>query len=711
MCSSGLQRLPNGSNGLQRQYRLVIASVASPRRYFTAPRLLQPLPRLSENQRITLRHRKQAQYLQKLAALEENPWQDFDDLSSKHDQYDRRLHSLEDAHTMLQQEHRRLQKALDVSVNRDATLHSKPRLVSRRRVIFQSHSKPKRETLQEEAALAAASRMLPNEVSTDDINMIMTSLQDLASRQEIINHKLEIVSLQLSKQQRSLVSLAVNKVMQMPRSLGRMALDVYRCMVEASDPAMDIARSTKGQMAAAMFGAATYFAFTHPAGHWMRELLDALRMQGIPPNAKELMGLFIHTFSLPLIIATSPGAKKALRHLKRSKVFNNFFNAHPRRFLSGSSAKHGPRKETAYRDLVNNHADLLDKPFPMAAVLNDLRNRQALLGPTSGREYKVAERRLFRVQHESEIGDSEPLTVRQVMELLQPDDSVGWAMIRQRLLNDRVDAMDNLSKEDRARVLFTRVYGIGKTKAERFVQAGFLTLEQLREASLEKAQRIGLEHMDDIECLIPRSESEQWREILLEVFAAVDPRLGAELLGSFRRGDYFSSDLDWVLFHPDVVELRIPRKDNSEKRDPHPRANDLMQSVVDELRKRNLLADELLAHGPISIKGLVRLATPGAKARRIDINFAPFTRRAFYTLAKTGDADLMVHMRAKAKANGWALNEYGIGPHNQNGSAWTQNLLDATEEKQIFDFLKVPYLEPEERSFSLYAKRLKIVRS
>lgn len=710
MSSSGLQRLPNSSNGLQRQYRLVIASVASPRRYFTAPPFLQPLPRLSDNQRITLRHRKQAQYLQKLAALEEQPWQDFDDLSSKQDQYDRRLHALEDAHTVLQQEHRRLQKALDISIKKEIAPHTKPQPVSRRRVIFQSHSKAKRETLQGEAALAAAPRMLPNQVKPDDFDMIMKSLQDLASRQEIIDHKLEIVSLQLSKQQQSLVSLAVNKVKQMPRSLGRMVVDAYRSLVEASDPAMELARPTKGQMAAAMFGAATYFAFTHPAGHWMRELLDALRMQGIPPSTQEFVGLFIHTLSLPLIIATSPGAKKALRHLKRSKVFKNFFNAHPRRFLSGSSAIHGPRKETAYRDLVDNHADLLDKPFPMTAVLNDLRNRQALLGPTSGREYKVAERRLFRVQHESEIREGEPLTVRQVTELLQPDDSVGWTTIRQRLLNDRVVAIDNLSKEDRARVLFTRVYGIGKTKAERFVQAGFLTLEQLREASLEKAQRIGLEHIDDIECLIPRSESEQWREILLQVFAAVDPRLGAELLGSFRRGDYFSSDLDWVLFHPDVVELRIPRKDDPDKRDPHPQAKELMQSVVDELRKRNLLADELLAHGPVAIKGHVRLPTAGAKARRIDLNFAPFTRRAFYTLAKTGDTDLMVHLRARAKANGWALNEYGIGPHNQNGSAWTQNLLDATEEKQIFEFLKVPYLEPEERSFSLYANRLKIVR-
>lgn len=268
-----------------------------------------------------------------------------------------------------------------------------------------------------------------------------------------------------------------------------------------------------------------------------------------------------------------------------------------------------------------------------------------------------------------------------------------------------------MSKQDRARILFQRVHGIGPTKAEKFVQGGSLTLEQLRDAPLEKAQRIRLEHMDDIECLIPRSESEQWRDILLDVFRTVDPQLGAELLGSFRRGDYFSSDLDWVLYHPDVVDMRVPRSDSSGESDPHPKAKALLQAIIDELERRDLLADDLLSHGPVAAKGLVRLTNlPGAKARRIDLNFVPYTRRAFYTLAKTGDADLMVHLRGKAKAKGWALNEYGIGPHNENGSAWTKNLLDATEEKQIFDFLGVPYLEPEERSFKLYAKRLRITR-
>lgn len=470
-------------------------------------------------------------------------------------------------------------------------------------------------------------------------------------------------------------------------------------------------RPTKAQMVAIMFAAACYCGGSHVLASLLREVVAFLPEPSLLLSSlQNMLGLAVHTSSMLLLIAMTPRFKVAFRQLRKSSIAKRFFTSHQRRSMTSSNSAAGPRKEVAYRDLITNHQDLLDRPFPMAAVLNDLRNLQALRGSSSNCEYKIAERRLFRVQHESELGQGGPLTVRQVTQLLQPDDSVGWTTIKQRLLEDRVDAIDSLSKEDRARVMFQRVYGIDATKAERFVQAGFLTLEQLREASLERAQRIGLKHMEDIECLIPRSESEQWREIMLDVFHTVDPRLGAELLGSFRRGDHYSSDLDFVLFHPDVTNMRIPRPENPTKLDPHPLAASLLTSIIDQLRHRNLLADDLLAHGPLAIKGLIRL-NAASKARHIDLNFAPYTRRTFYTLAKTGDADLMVHLRAKAKARGWALNEYGVGPPNENGSAWTENLLpEATDERQIFELLGVPYLEPEERSFSLYASKLKIVR-
>ncbi|TKY84866.1 hypothetical protein EX895_005946 [Sporisorium graminicola] len=424
---------------------------------------------------------------------------------------------------------------------------------------------------------------------------------------------------QLNKEDSSFTHAALHTLKQAPQALLDLLSGCYRYMVKTSEPAVQAARPTKAQMGVIAFGAACYCGGTHALASLLSKVVASQPESSLLLSSlQNMLGLAVQTSSLPILLAMTPRFKNAFRRLQKSNISKRFFTSH--RVVQDS------RKEVAFRDLVINHPDLLDRPFPMAAVFNDLRNLQALRGLSSNRDYKLAERRLFRVQHESELGQGAPLTVRQVTQLLQPDDSVG------------------------------RVYGIGATKAERFVQAGFLTLEQLREASLERAQRIGLKHMDDIECLIPRSESEQWRDIMLDVFRTVDPHLGAELLGSFRRGDLYFSDLDFVLFHPDVINLRNPRPDNPTKYDPHPLAASLITSVIDELRVRSLLANDVLAHGPLAMEGLVRLDS-SSKVRRIDLNFAPFTRHAFYTLAKTGDADLMVHLRAKAKARGWALNE------------------------------------------------------
>lgn len=649
---------------------------------------------------VRARHQQRAaQFLQKVAALQNDPWHDvkqsvndvdYEDMARQQQDLARKISSLQEAQIKQHQENRQLLDMIRTII--------KEQNEYRQTVAAQLHADLRSRARAQREALREAARIKEKQ-------LIMTRIEEIVCGQKEVERRLDQHILEDARQQPSLVSTATQKVLQISRSLIAMLSRWDTRMSQASDRHAQFVKTTGSKVADALVVGSFM--------GWIHFVAPIVRWAFTPPgsNSAEVLGLFVDTMSLPLLIAIGPGFKGAYRFSKRNSTWKGLIKAYRRRFLSTSRSVQGPRKQTAFRDLVDNHPDLLDKPFPMATVLNDLRNLQALRGPTAGREYRVAERRLFRVQHESEAGSGETLTVRQVTELLEPDDSVGWTVISQRLLQNRVDAIDRLSEQDRARMLFQRVYGVGAVKADKFVQAGYLTLAQLRDAPLEKAQRIGLEHMDDIDCLIPRSESEQWRDVLLDLFRSIDPKLGAELLGSFRRGDYFSSDLDWVLYHPSVVDMHIPRPDGSDRRILNPEAASLLKSIIEELRTRNLLVDEPLAHGPLAMKGLVRLPGAGAKARRIDLNFAPYTRRAFYTLAKTGDADLMVHLRSQAKKKGWALNEYGIGSHNQNGSAWTENLLDATEERQIFEFLGVPYLEPEERAFSIYAKRLNIRRS
>ncbi|KAN0060971.1 hypothetical protein ACQY0O_006705 [Thecaphora frezii] len=295
--------------------------------------------------------------------------------------------------------------------------------------------------------------------------------------------------------------------------------------------------------------------------------------------------------------------------------------------------------------------------------------------------------------------------VREVTQQLAAEDSLAWTKIRERLLTGRVKELDDLSREMRAKLSFLRIFNIGPKKADKLVAQGYRSLQELHDAPLESAQGIGLRHLANIESLIPRDESLVWSEKLRALFEAVDARLQGELLGSFRRRDAFSSDLDWVLYHPDVEDLWIPRVDGSGRLVANPHAESFINAVITALESEGLLADKLLAHVPLAVKGLVRLGHDH-KARRIDIIFAPYGRRAFYTLAKTGDTDLMVHFRAGAKARGMVLNEYGIGPSNDNGSAWRHSVLEAEDEATIFRFLNVDYLTPKERNFASYRARL-----
>lgn len=729
---------------MQRRYKLVVATVAMPRHYAavagrrklpaksvyffdqpslagarspnkpppgTKSRFLDPQPRRSDLKPSLHNFSKTVRCLERVASLEgpprtlrqvvstdEDGWQDLEPVPAKHRTLSHRMGPLETPHTWKRQEDRALVEVL--TTFKCFPPQSQIDLSNRQRV------------------------------NGEVLDKLQASLQDLACSQEATNHELDQLRAQLKSQPALPGADFVERLRQVPGTFAQVLSSCWRHLITASDKSSPAPQRTPKQVLASIV-VRTFFVgsavclssltkfvvaplvpstvdeFLHILSHLTSTLAELTALLWLSPSESTL-GLAIYTSALPVLIAMAPGMKKAYNLVGRRSFWKHLFTASRRRLLSSSSRSQGPRKELAYRDLVNNHPELLDRPFPMAAVLNDLRNLQALRGPSSSREYKVAERRLYRVQHESDMGSGHLLTLRRVTQLLQPDDSVGWTVIRQRLLNDRVDAIDDLSEQDKARVLFQRVYGIGAVKAERFVEAGYLTLEQLKDAPLEKAQRIGLEHMDDIECLIPRPESEQWRELLLDIFHTVDAHLGAELLGSFRRGDYFSSDLDWVLYHPSVIDTHISHPSHPTKRTPNPTAAALLGSIIALLRQRNLLAAELLSHGPVSAKGLIRLPG-GGKARRIDLNFAPYSRRAFYTLAKTGDADLMVHLRAKAKLKGWALNEYGIGPHNPNGSAWTQNLLNATDERQIFALLDIEYLEPEQRSFNVYAKKLNII--
>jgi DNA polymerase beta len=56
--------------------------------------------------------------------------------------------------------------------------------------------------------------------------------------------------------------------------------------------------------------------------------------------------------------------------------------------------------------------------------------------------------------------------------------------------------------------------------------------------------------------MMPRSEIVQFQSVIAQALEKADKAYGFEIMGSFRRGEMLSSDMDVVIFHPYV---RLPR--------------------------------------------------------------------------------------------------------------------------------------------------------
>ncbi len=270
-----------------------------------------------------------------------------------------------------------------------------------------------------------------SQLDAPDQNVTIAKLaRDQETMARTLNQVLQLL-VQIQDQQRSWLSKSLHHVKRLGLALSRALSNFQRLMNKASERYKEDTRPTKqtNRARAIMLGALHVIPPQVTVPFFI--MLSLTYLPATTLNVHEFLIPLVHTASLPMLIAMGPGMKKAYRGFRLGDLWKGLVKAKHARALSSSSTVQGGRKDSAYRDLVNTRPDVLDQPFPMAAVLNDLRNLQARYGPTNGREYKIAERRLYRVQHESETGNGQPLTVRQVSELLQPDDSVGWRRFAQ----------------------------------------------------------------------------------------------------------------------------------------------------------------------------------------------------------------------------------------------------------------------------------------
>ena len=218
------------------------------------------------------------------------------------------------------------------------------------------------------------------------------------------------------------------------------------------------------------------------------------------------------------------------------------------------------------------------------------------------------------------------------------------------------------------------IYGVGVVKANDLVKKeGITSIANLRERIkqnpdlLNTNQTIGLQFYEDFLERIPRAEMKKHETKLLITLKEIHPDLEGVIVGSYRRGEKSSGDIDVLLKSSD---------------------ESVLSTFINLLTKKKYIT-HVLAHGAKKFMGVCQTSKKG-KFRRLDILLTPPEEYPFALLYFTGSDKFNVAMRKHALTKGFSLNEHGFTPKSPL----------MTSEEDIFKFLEYPYVSPKDRKNS-----------
>jgi DNA polymerase/3'-5' exonuclease PolX len=242
---------------------------------------------------------------------------------------------------------------------------------------------------------------------------------------------------------------------------------------------------------------------------------------------------------------------------------------------------------------------------------------------------------------------------------------------RQRMLSSMEE--DNLEN----------VHGIGEKTIEMLREKNIYTIKNLRTAIqviptlLNRAQTIGLQYYEDLIQPILREETEKYESRLQEIMRKIEPVMKMTIAGSYRRNRRTSHDIDVLFTHPQNPEL-----------DRETWLDTFVAALVEENIKVVYLTRT-------SSKRLAIIKMKNMKFhRRIDFMVVPYSTYPFALLYLTGSKEFTVKMRQQAISKGYSLSENGFKDLKTNERV---NVHDFKSEKDVFDFLEMDYLAPEDR--------------
>lgn len=243
---------------------------------------------------------------------------------------------------------------------------------------------------------------------------------------------------------------------------------------------------------------------------------------------------------------------------------------------------------------------------------------------------------------------------------------------------------------DKTLQLFLKIYGVGISQASKWIEQGFKTLDDLtKKADLTDNQRIGIEHYADFALQIPRDEIRKHGDIVKNAALALNSGLEVHLMGSYRRGNDTSGDIDLIITHADM-SLEVMRELVCDSLVPNLFASGFLKvSLAATSRK-----DGTKWHGACAL--------PGSSVwRRLDLLLVPRDELGAALIYFTGNDIFNRSMRLLASRKGMRLNQRGLYKDALRGPARVKisegQLVEGRDEKKIFEALGVPWRPPHHR--------------
>ena len=242
------------------------------------------------------------------------------------------------------------------------------------------------------------------------------------------------------------------------------------------------------------------------------------------------------------------------------------------------------------------------------------------------------------------------------------------------------------------------IHGIGPVKAKELIEDfAVVSIEDLKEKSklypnlLSHASKIGLTYYYDFKDRIPRNEMEVHDMVIHNFLPEKNgkPVFKAEIAGSYRRGLPNSGDIDVLLTLEKVGYFREHHKHDVSK-DMYKKDISLFHDYINELKEIGYITD-ILSLGANKCLAVCKI---DSKYRRIDFELTMYEEYYYSLLYFTGSKQFNVAMRGYALKKGWSLNQHGLDRINAIGPG--PRIVKS--EKDIFDFLGLVYVNPENRN-------------